>query len=271
MTSPPPSRGPDLARLLAIGAAVTLMVIVLLTLAPVLPKEPPPVHPPATPMALPREPIRAEALVFRTRPGDLAVAPDARARPAAQARTLAIYRGLRAYPGAPPRVPHGLTDQEFRLNLCNSCHRLGGFVQRFAAYAPVTPHPEYSECLQCHVADAMTVGIALPDGTPALPCSQCHVDPDRPPPSLVSLEWVPRRWPERNQRAMDGSPPVIPHDLQLRENCLACHAGPGAIREIRTTHPERVNCRQCHVVAEREELFARPPDGVVRGGSGGGP
>ena len=50
-----------------------------------------------------------------------------------------------------------------------------------------------------------------------------------------------------NNNALDGSPPVIPHQLQLRENCLACHAGPSAPKEIRVTHPERVNCRQCHV------------------------
>ena len=44
-----------------------------------------------------------------------------------------------------------------------------------------------------------------------------------------------------------SSPPPIPHGLQLRENCLSCHSGSGAPKDIATTHPERVNCMQCHV------------------------
>ena len=50
-----------------------------------------------------------------------------------------------------------------------------------------------------------------------------------------------------SNNALEESPPVIPHQLQMRENCLACHAGPGAPKEIRVSHPERINCRQCHV------------------------
>jgi cytochrome c-type protein NapB len=58
------------------------------------------------------------------------------------------------------------------------------------------------------------------------------------------------------------SPPLIPHDLQLRGNCLACHAGPGGVEEIRSTHPERANCRQCHLPSAPETpLFTRPLDG----------
>lgn len=63
--------------------------------------------------------------------------------------------------------------------------------------------------------------------------------------------------------ALEGSPPIIPHQLQLRENCLACHAGPSAPKEIRVTHPERVNCRQCHVMNNKEikdiGIFIRKP------------
>lgn len=271
MASPQPSGGPDLARLLAIGAAVAFMGIALSLLVPTLRQEGAPTHPPATPTGLPNEPILEEALMFRVRPGDLAAAPEREVDRGAQPRTVAIYRRLRAYPGAPPRVPHGVSDREFRETLCNSCHQRGGYVPRFGAYAPVTPHPGYSSCLQCHVADAMSVGIALPDGTTELTCSQCHVDPDRPPPSLVSLDWVPLSWPRLHRTALEGSPPVIPHDLQLRGNCLACHAGPGAVREIRTTHPERVNCRQCHVLpVPGEDVFARPLD-AAGSRSGGTP
>jgi cytochrome c-type protein NapB len=59
---------------------------------------------------------------------------------------------------------------------------------------------------------------------------------------------------------MPGSPPPIPHALQMRENCRACHAGPGAVAELRTTHPERVTCRQCHALgAPPVEAFVRAP------------
>ncbi|KPJ88793.1 MAG: hypothetical protein AMS18_13120, partial [Gemmatimonas sp. SG8_17] len=51
------------------------------------------------------------------------------------------------------------------------------------------------------------------------------------------------------------SPPTIPHRLLMRENCIACHSGPAAREEIRTAHPERVRCTQCHVpVSVRSEF-----------------
>jgi len=56
-----------------------------------------------------------------------------------------------------------------------------------------------------------------------------------------------QQGPWKGSRATVGAPPRIPHALQMRGECLACHAGPGARVELRTTHPERVRCRQCHV------------------------
>ncbi len=253
---------PLLTRVMAIVAAILVMLLVTVVVVPfVTGLRDAPDHPPTPILGSPGEPIAAEAHPYRTRPGDLAVAPDVERRTAAQPRSLEIYRGLRAYPGAPPRIPHGLTDREFRENLCNSCHARGGFAPRFGAYTPVTPHPEYTDCLQCHAPDAMTVGLGIPELTPDLVCSQCHVDPDQPPPSLVSLDWQPMAWPELGQRAMEGSPHWIPHTLQLREDCMACHGGPSALPEIRTTHPERADCRSCHVpVDEAEDVFTRPLD-----------
>jgi cytochrome c-type protein NapB len=63
-------------------------------------------------------------------------------------------------------------------------------------------------------------------------------------------------------------PPPIPHDLQFRENCLACHGGPAAVAAIRTSHPERVNCRQCHLEPEPGAgEFVRPgPEQVAMAG-----
>lgn len=257
------SLGSLLPRVLAIAAAILLMILATVVVVPMVREaRERPAHPPATPMVVPGDPIPAEARPYRLRPGDLAVDFDQARRPGAHPRTLEIYRGLRAYPGAPPRIPHGLTDREFREGLCNSCHAQGGFVPRFGTYAPITPHPELRDCLQCHAPDAMIVGLGIPRLTGDVVCRQCHVDPDTPPPSLVSLDWTPMAWPELDQRAMPEGPPRIPHLLQMREDCLACHAGPSAVREIRTTHPERADCRACHVPAETdEEVFTRPLEG----------
>jgi predicted CXXCH cytochrome family protein len=207
-------------------------------------------------------PIAAEMLVFSTRPEDLAADGRAPRRGNAHPRTLATYRALRAYPGAPPLVPHGLTADEFRGSLCNTCHQRGGYSARFGAYVPVTPHPELLACLQCHGTDAATVGMALPQERADALCGQCHAPARRTLP-LPALDWTAPEWPRVRGVGADGTPPEIPHDLQLRGNCLTCHAGPGAIDEIRTSHPERANCRQCHL-APLPERFAHTrarPDG----------
>jgi cytochrome c-type protein NapB len=250
--------GPDPARLFAIGTAVAVMLLGIYVAAP-REGDPERLERLETPAGAFDEPVAAEALVFRERWGNVAAALDADLRSQARPRTLAIYRRLRAFPGAPPRIPHGLTHEEFLASRCNVCHERGGFAARFGAYVPLTPHPEYENCLQCHVPEAMSIGISPPDRPTELVCRQCHVNPDRPPPSLVSLDWVPRQWPALGGSALPGAPPVIPHELQLRGDCVSCHGGPAAVRELRTTHPERVNCRQCHVPAAAEQdAFVRP-------------
>ena len=138
-------------------------------------------------------------------------------------RNLSDYYKLRAYPGAPPIIPHPLLSEEgIGGKSCLQCHQNGGYVDRFKAYAPVTPHPEMLNCRQCHAAPRT----------------------DR---LFKKTNWEKIEHPTIQASAMPGSPPVIPHALQMRENCLACHAGPAAPREIKVSHPYRVNCRQCHV------------------------
>lgn len=205
----------------------------------------------------PGKPIAAEAQVFRTRPGDLALSADLTRRRPAHPRTLATTRALRAFPGAPPRIPHGLTRDEFRSTGCNTCHERGGYAVRFEAYTPVTPHPEFTDCLQCHVGNDALIGIALPGSDLDARCRQCHT-PGVANTPFIPLDWRALAWPRLNQAALVGSPPTIPHDLQLRGNCLACHMGEGAVEQLRTTHPERANCRQCHVPASSDtETFTR--------------
>ena len=139
-------------------------------------------------------------------------------------RSLDSYYNNRAFYGAPPSIPHPVsTERSMGENNCLKCHENGGFAEKFNAYAPVTPHPEMVNCRQCHVAEQTKSLFKVSNfekGT-------------------IPLAGV--------NNAMEGSPPVMPHPLQLRENCLACHAGPSAPKEIRVSHPERINCRQCHV------------------------
>jgi cytochrome c-type protein NapB len=248
-----------------IGTAVVAMAIVLLAIQRVSSRQTTvAARAPEVTVEIVGAPIASEAMVFRTRPGMLAVEPDARRRPDAHPRTFATYRLLRSYPGAPPRVPHGLTDVEFRTNRCNTCHERGGYSQRFGAYAPVNPHPQWSECLQCHATNSLLVGLPFPQASPDDACRQCHSGgPARF--EETGLDWRPAPWPSVGVRTPDGVP-AIPHELQTRGNCLTCHMGPGSVAEIRTTHPERSNCRQCHLAPEvRDGEFVRPPAQVSGG------
>jgi cytochrome c-type protein NapB len=77
-------------------------------------------------------------------------------------------------------------------------------------------------------------------------CAQCHVTQSDAP-LFVSSRFVGlRQEPVPGPRHHELAPPVIPHRVFLREDCLACHGGEAAREELRTSHPERVRCRQCH-------------------------
>lgn len=143
-------------------------------------------------------------------------------------RSLDTYYNNRAFHGAPPSIPHPVgSELQMGDKSCLKCHENGGFVAKFNAYTPVVPHPEKVNCRQCHVAQN-TTGLFKETSAGSFP-----------KPSIGNAEF-------------NGSPPIIPHQIQLHENCLACHAGPAAPKEIRVTHPERSNCRQCHVLNNKE-------------------
>lgn len=249
-------------RLVLIAAAMAAMGIVLLAIERASVRRGMPAAAGAVEDATAHSRAIPDAEVFRTTPGMLAAGWDARRRPDAHPRTLATYRLLRSYPGAPPRIPHGLTATEFRTNRCNTCHERGGYSQRFGAYAPVNPHPEWTACLQCHAANDLLVGLPFPQTSSDDTCRQCHSGgPERF--RETGLDWRTASWPPVSARPVTGVPEV-PHELATRGNCLACHAGPGAIAEIRTTHPERLNCLQCHVVPGVSGEFVRAASGAGR-------
>ncbi|MBM3268804.1 MAG: hypothetical protein FJZ01_14280 [Candidatus Sericytochromatia bacterium] len=135
-------------------------------------------------------------------------------------RDAATYQERRAFPGAPPFYAHDLgPDLDLDRETCLGCHESG------ADGAPVVPHPGLPDCRQCHVA-ARTDGLFKP------------------------TDWVTPPRPPAVKAGRRTAPPAVPHAVdRLRERCVACHAGPTALAEIRTPHPERKNCLQCHLAA----------------------
>lgn len=215
-------------------------------------------------IAVTGEPIPAEADVFRTTPAMLAIEPASVRNRTAHPRSWATYRYLRAYPGAPPRIPHALSPDEFRVEICNSCHERGGYSLRFTAYVPLTPHPEMGMCLQCHVGDDAVMGTASAAADPNARCPLCHGPTGGRPLPEAAATWPTSVWPSLPLTGKGPIPPPIPHELQFRGNCLTCHGGPAAVAAIRTSHPERASCRQCHAAPEPESgVFTRPAPELV--------
>lgn len=144
----------------------------------------------------------------------------------------------RAYDGAPPVMPH----EDFGIE-CSGCHAEEGMEVADIGFAPALPHGDTlgmsddSRCRQCHV-------LAIEDGVFAEN-------------AFVGLAQDLRR----GTRQYPGAPPTIPHPVFMRENCAACHDGPAAREEIRCSHPERVQCLQCHLrVSEtRHDALATEP------------
>ncbi len=150
-------------------------------------------------------------------------------------RTLEEYYSRRQYLGSPPYIPHVVEDAQGAEMACATCHLKGGWTEELKRYTPLTPHPQHTACQQCHV----------PKGEADL---------------FVTSGWMSVRPPALGRSHLPGGPPPIPHDLQMRGECLACHVGPAAVTAIRVQHPMRGNCRQCHVPDLFPGLFERPSD-----------
>ena len=150
-------------------------------------------------------------------------------------KTAAATRALRrAFDGAPPVVPH----ERFEAD-CLSCHGAKSVEVPGLGFSPPMPH-------------AATPGLSALSR-----CTQCHVFRSTDDVFVANAFVGLAQDLRRGERATTGAPPVMPHPVFMRENCLACHTGPAAREEIRTTHPERDNCAQCHVPSVTEALFAR--------------
>jgi cytochrome c-type protein NapB len=137
-------------------------------------------------------------------------------------RTLNEYYSRRQYPGSPPFIPHKVEEPDLARVECLACHLRGGWSEELKKNTPITPHPEQEACRQCHIT---------------------ATDAEL----FVETDWKSVAPPRLGRAALPGAPLPIPHEIQMRGNCIACHVGPGTIATIRVEHPSRGNCRQCHV------------------------
>ncbi len=186
---------------------------------------------------LPHGKVNSFALADKEASGPAAAAD---AVDGAKQRRLEEVYSRRAYHGAPPVVPHAVDNALDHAQGCNACHQKGGFVPTFAAFAPVTPHPQYSNCLQCH-AQIKAAGEFSREETPG-----------------QKNDWETVSPPLLRQSSLGSAPPAIPHFVGLlRDNCAACHVGPQAPVEVRCPHPERGSCLQCH--AQRVDSNGQSP------------
>ena len=153
-------------------------------------------------------------------------------RPGAEKSAAVVRAERRAFDGAPPVIAH----EDFAMD-CNSCHTLEGLDLDDQGFAPPTPHERtlgmsaVSRCQQCHVFSTTDAVFAAND--------------------FIGLRQDLRRGARLNPLA----PPTLPHRTAMRENCVACHSGPAAREEIRSDHPERTRCRQCHVPVTTRLVF----------------
>jgi cytochrome c-type protein NapB len=143
------------------------------------------------------------------------------------ADTSRSRESFRAYYGAPPVIPHAV--RELGRANCLACHADGLRPSEGPAAVP-KPHATLGECTQCHVEQQPGVHL------------------------VTDNHFVGLAEPQLAGAAYPGAPRLIPHRLWLRENCLACH-GPNGHDSMRTSHPERTNCIQCHIPQEEVPLL----------------
>jgi cytochrome c-type protein NapB len=123
---------------------------------------------------------------------------------------------VRYYAYAPPLIPHEVINKN-----CLACHADGMVVQ--GVKAPVSPHPDLVNCQQCH--------IRADDGIQLFKAN-----------SFTGLA-----EPGPSDGFQPDGPPLISHRVFMRENCHVCHNDPDRKEIVQTTHPERLNCLQCHI------------------------
>lgn len=177
----------------------------------------------------------------------LLVQPPADAPPAqltGEQRAAAVREraARRAFDGAPPIVPHPIPQDSAAA--CLACHGAGLAVKD--RFAPRISHAHFGSCTQCHVPAA--TGPRIQSGEAVLLAP------------LMANTFTGATATGPGTRAWPGAPPTVPHPTFMRSDCLSCH-GPRGLFGLRTPHPDRQSCVQCHVpnAALDQHVFANHP------------
>ncbi len=230
---------------------------------------------------------RARAASWQSRMSDLKSSIDPLGEviipPGAKELALTRRATRRAYNGAPPTIPHPIDQHSSQA--CVACHGQG--VRTVSLRIPKMPHPFYASCTQCHVESRSQWLVATNNSDPrdeeSEPPDGLADDPDvsRPEQStpyqlaknalmqtgVVDNGFVGLAAPTGGPRAYAGAPPQIPHSTWMRSDCHSCHGVAGQLG-MRSTHPWRQSCEQCHapsaaldhVPLEPQPRFLPPPN-----------
>lgn len=137
---------------------------------------------------------------------------------------------LRAFYTAPPVIPHAVGNL-MKSDECMHCHK--EFRDLGDRKSIKTPHAEFSNCMQCHVnSDTSNVKDYEP----------------------VKSSFKGLVEPKKGIKAHEFAPPMMPHRLFLRENCISCHNPEHPNQELRSPHIDRSNCLQCHAPLKENEF-----------------
>lgn len=148
--------------------------------------------------------------------------------PAQRTAALRARAENRAFAGAPPTVPHPV--KQTGDLACVACHTDGVAVRGRLA-SPMS-HAFMANCTQCHVPSEAAGPMDA-----ALAGTMSHEN------RFEGLE-----EPTGGSVAWAGAPPQIPHATWMRQECTSCH-GPMGREGMKSTHPWRQNCEQCHTAA----------------------
>ena len=146
---------------------------------------------------------------------------------AGRALALRDRAARRAFDGAPPVVPHPIAQDSAAA--CLACHGPGLVIKD--KVASKMSHAIYTSCTQCHV----------PAGGPRMLAPESDLLTP-----IAENQFTGMTTPSKGNRAWPAAPPTVPHPTLMRSDCMSCH-GPQGLFGLRTPHPDRQACVQCHV------------------------
>lgn len=185
---------------------------------------------------------------------------------AVSASLLLLSIPAKARPPEQPPIPHPIQGRE---NVCVACHSTG--LAGAPKYPPDHVGRTNEQCLICHkqgeiqartpnaeLTLSATENISATITAP-LKATETLRATEQVSGTVTAVETETTVAPSTPATEPTSSAPRIPHPLQGRDDCLACHAtGVGGAPRLPASHAGRTSdtCRLCHIPAE-------PPQGEV--------